>query len=33
VGLQQWLVTVWDTALSSFADYVETDGRADKGAR
>jgi DNA-binding transcriptional ArsR family regulator len=33
VGLQHWLVTVWDTALSSFADYVETDGRADKGER
>ena len=26
VSLQQWLVAVWDTALSSFADYVETDG-------
>lgn len=24
-GLQQWLVEVWDTALSSFADYVEHD--------
>ena len=31
VGLQQWLVAVWDTALSSFADYVETDGQADTG--
>jgi DNA-binding transcriptional ArsR family regulator len=29
VGLQQWLVTVWDSALSSFADFVETDGQAD----
>jgi DNA-binding transcriptional ArsR family regulator len=25
VGLQQWLVEVWDTALSSFADYVAAD--------
>jgi DNA-binding transcriptional ArsR family regulator len=24
-GLQQWLVDVWDSALSSFADYVATD--------
>ena len=27
VSLQQWLVAVWDTALSSFADYVEIEGR------
>jgi DNA-binding transcriptional ArsR family regulator len=29
VGMQQWLAAVWDTALSSFADYVDADGQAD----
>jgi DNA-binding transcriptional ArsR family regulator len=29
VDLQQWLVEVWDTALSSFADYVDADARDD----
>ena len=31
VSLQQWLVAVWDTALSAFADYVETDGHKPDG--
>jgi DNA-binding transcriptional ArsR family regulator len=30
VGLQQWLVEVWDTALSSFADYVVADADAHR---
>jgi DNA-binding transcriptional ArsR family regulator len=29
VVLQQWLVEVWDTALSSFASYVEAEADAD----
>ena len=29
VGMQEWMVAVWDTALSSFADYVDADGQAD----
>jgi DNA-binding transcriptional ArsR family regulator len=30
VGLQLWLVAVWDTALSSFAEYVDADEHADE---
>jgi DNA-binding transcriptional ArsR family regulator len=30
VGLQRWLVEVWDTALSSFADYVAADAAAHR---
>jgi DNA-binding transcriptional ArsR family regulator len=32
VGLQLWLVAVWDTALSSFAEYVDADEHADEHA-
>jgi DNA-binding transcriptional ArsR family regulator len=29
VGPQQWVVAVWDSALSSFAAYVDTDSQTD----
>jgi DNA-binding transcriptional ArsR family regulator len=31
-GVQQWLVAVWDTALTAFAEYVDANQQADQHA-
>ena len=33
VDLQQWLVTTWDTALDSFATYVDRHAAESEGRR
>ena len=30
IALQQWIISLWDSALGSFADYVKEQGRSNE---